>query len=63
MTDTVERASARSISKIWILFTEYERVVNDSKLSPSSKVDYIMFAAQFIRWIDGDFIPGGTLRD
>jgi hypothetical protein len=52
----------RSMSKIWNLFDEYAEEVNTSLLSDSSKKDYLMFAEMFVRWLDGDFVPGGTLR-
>lgn len=58
----VERISVRSLSKVWELFDEYVEVVNSSALAPSSKTDYIMFAEQFVRWIDGNFEPGGMVK-
>ena len=57
-----ERATVRSRNKIWNLFDQYCWEVHNSKLADSSKVDYIMFAEMFVRWIDGDFQPGGTLK-
>lgn len=56
-------ASVRAINKLWQLFDEYKIEVEESLLSQSSKTDYIMFAEQFVRWIDGDFIPGGHLEN
>ena len=57
-----ERISVRSLSKLWNLFDEYVEEVNSSALATSSKTDYIMFAEQFVRWIDGDFKPGGNVK-
>jgi hypothetical protein len=54
--------SSRLIDKIYELLTEYATEVNASNLSPSSKTDYVLFADQFVRWIDNDFTPGGTLN-
>jgi hypothetical protein len=59
----VERISVRSLNRMWQLFDQYEAEVNASLLSPSSKADYLLFASFFMRWIDGDFTPGGTLSD
>jgi len=57
-----EKPKLRSIARLWDLFDEYKAEVENSPLSASSKNDYVLFAEQFVRWIDGDFIPGGTLR-
>lgn len=46
---------------MWSLFEEYAEEVDSSLLSPSSKKDYKMFAEFFMRWLDGDFTPGGSL--
>jgi len=53
--------SARSLSRMWDLFDVYCAEVDASALRPSSKTDYKMFAEFFMRWIDGEFKPGGTL--
>jgi hypothetical protein len=58
-----ERISVRSRNRMWQLFEAYEKEVNDSLLAPASKNDYIAFASFFMRWIDGEFIPGGTIHD
>lgn len=52
----------RSKNKLWLLFDAYCREVDASFLAESSKTDYKMFAEQFMRWIEGEFTPGGTLR-
>jgi hypothetical protein len=57
-----EAPKLRSIARLWALLDEYKAEVENSPLSESSKTDYVAFAEQFVRWIDGDFIPGGTLR-
>ena len=56
------RASARSRSRMWELFDEYVAEVEASLLTKTSKHDYIMFAEFFMRWVDGDFTPGGSFR-
>lgn len=39
----------------------YEREVEQSKLKPSTKRTYILHANNFVRWLKGDFTPGGTI--
>ncbi len=41
--------------------TEYEKEVDASKLRPSTKHTYLIHAKHFVRWLRGDFTPGGTL--
>lgn len=59
---TRTKASNRLISALYDLLDEYIEEVEASNLSPSSKTDYAMFASQFVRWIDHDFVPGGQVR-
>jgi hypothetical protein len=58
-----ERATVRSRSRMWELYDEYVATVENSRLAESSKNDYIVFANFFMRWIDGEFNPGGSIRD
>ena len=58
-----EANGRKFINRLWELLDDYQREVEDSLLSQSSKTDYIMFAEQFVRWVDGDFIPGGQLEN
>lgn len=53
----------RSRNKVWMLFEAYRAEVEASGLAPSSKNDYVMFAEMFVRWIEGEFVPGASLRD
>lgn len=52
----------RSIRRLWELFDEYREEVEGTNLTDSSKKDYVMFAEQFIRWIEGNFEPGSYVR-
>ena len=40
---------------------EYEKEVDASKLRPGTKYTYKRHANTFVRWLHGDFTPGGTL--
>jgi len=52
----------RSLNKMWTLYELYCQEVDNSKLAESSKTDYKMFADFFLRWIEGEFTPGGALK-
>lgn len=39
----------------------YEVEVKESKLRPKSQQTYLLHAQHFVRWIEDDFTPGGTL--
>ena len=40
----------------------YEEEVNGTTLASTSKATYILHSHHFVRWLDDDFEPGGTLR-
>jgi len=54
-TPLTPKLPVRSSNKIWSLYEEYARLVEESAYSPSSKVIYTYFAECFVRWLDGDF--------
>ena len=39
----------------------YEAEVNESLLARTTKDTYLTHARNFVRWLDDDFEPGGTL--
>ena len=39
----------------------YETEVKASKLQSSAKKTYLLHAEHFVRWLEGDFTPGGSL--
>lgn len=55
------QVSSRMMRAIYDLLDEYKAAVEASPLAENSKVDYISFAEMFVRWLDDDFTPGGTL--
>ena len=54
--------SNRYANKLFVLLDMYSAEVNASPLSDASKKDYIMFAEQFVRWVDGSFTPGANVK-
>ena len=40
---------------------KYLEVVDSSPLSPDSKATYREHPSNFVRWLEGEFEPGGTL--
>ena len=41
----------------------YRAEVEKSPLRPSAKQTYLLHSTNFVRWLDDDFQPGGTLTD
>ena len=39
----------------------YREEVEASELSPDAKRTYLRHAETFVRWLGGDFVPGGSL--
>ena len=56
-----KQPSTRFMRALDDLFAEYSEAVEASPLSAASKVDYVMFAEHFVRWLNDDFTPGGSL--
>jgi hypothetical protein len=50
MRDTLETA-----------LDEYYEEINNTGLAPTSKRNYVSFAEQFVRWLNGEFVPGAGL--
>jgi len=51
----------QALKEVNIALEHYETEVKRSKLRPVSKRSYLIHARQFVRWIEDDFAPGGTL--
>ena len=51
----------QALKEVKIVLERYETEVKRSKLRPESKRTYLIHARHFVRWIEGDFTPGGTL--
>lgn len=50
------------IDKVEGKFQEYEEVIEESRLSRNARQTYLLHSGNFVRWIKGEFEPGGTLR-
>jgi len=53
--------SPQALAEIKAAFERFEAEVKASKLQQNSQVTYSAHAKQFVRWLEGDFSPGGTL--
>ena len=51
----------QALAQVRSVFKNYETEVKKSKLQPNSQWTYLLHARNFVRWIEGDFTPGGTL--
>jgi hypothetical protein len=45
---------------LWRFLDEYFQVLESGPLADKSVEDYYYFAECFVRWVDGDFTPGGN---
>jgi hypothetical protein len=52
----------KAVRKLNELLDEWIQDVEASPLTESSKKDYIGFVAMFVRWVEGDFMPGSNLK-
>lgn len=52
---------ASFIERVENALRQYEDEVDASKLSLNSKETYKLHANNFVRWMRGDFTPGGNL--
>ena len=41
---------------------EYANEIEDSPLKQNAKRTYILHSRNFVRWLLGDFEPGGTIK-
>lgn len=44
------------------LFLLYKAEIERTTMKPLAKKTYTMHAHNFVRWVGGDFVPGGKLR-
>ena len=57
------RISAQALSELEKAMEEYRRYVAETRLSQRSKLNYLRYVDQFVRWLDYDFEPGGRLSN
>ena len=51
----------RALAEVKVALERYEIQVKAYKLQPNSQNTYLLHARNFIRWLEGNFTPGGTL--
>lgn len=51
----------QALAEVKAALERYETEVEESKLSQKSQRTYLLHARQFVRWLEDDFKPGGTL--
>lgn len=51
------------ISHVREAFEDYRAEVEASNLAPASKGTYLRHAETFVRWIEGDFVPGAQVSE
>ena len=55
------KIGSQALAAVKTALKHYEAEVKASKLQPESKRTYLLHAWHFVRWIEDDFTPGGTL--
>jgi hypothetical protein len=40
--------------------SEYKNVVDSTNMTSSTKKTYVLHSENFVRWLKGEFVPGGT---
>ena len=55
------KVTMQALEQVQSALDRYVAEVENSELSPSSKVTYIDHAWQFVRWLDDDFQPGSNI--
>jgi hypothetical protein len=54
--------STETLKAIRDAWTNYERLVSAQPLmQPKTKRTYLLHSENFVRWLEGDFVPGATL--
>ena len=56
------KINAEALTAVKGALSKYEDEINGTNLSPKSKETYIRRANNFVRWLEDDFEPGGTLK-
>ena len=56
------KTDQQTMQEIRRLLDDYVQVCNKNLGTPISRDTYIRYARMFVRWIDDDFMPGGTRR-
>lgn len=58
----IAKVSPITVQEIQNAITEYWKVLQASQLADKSTEDYFYFAYCFVRWMNGEFEPGGSIK-
>lgn len=50
------------LNKLKDLMDQYTKEVSETELKDSAKRTYLLHSNNFVRWCNGEFIPGATLK-
>ena len=56
------KISKDALKQVQAALDQYEKEVDASSLTRSTKNTYFLHAWHFVRWLDDDFVPGAKLR-
>lgn len=56
------RVSSKTLQEIEAAFREYEREVESTNITPSTKQTYLLHSENFVKWLKGEFVPGGRKK-
>ena len=57
------KINAEALKAVKGALSKYADEINGTNLRPNSKETYILHADNFVRWLEDDFEPGGTLKE
>jgi hypothetical protein len=52
------RVTSKALQEIESAFRDYEREVESSNMTGSTKHTYLLHAENFLRWLKDEFVPG-----
>ena len=58
---TAEQISPGALTEVKAALTRYRAKIKDSALADNTQHTYLLHATNFVRWLEGEFEPGGTL--
>jgi Tfp pilus assembly protein PilX len=53
------RVSTNALQEVEAALREYEREVQASNMTPSTKYIYLLHSENFVKWLKVDFVPRG----
>ncbi|SHN52700.1 hypothetical protein SAMN04487896_0243 [Paenibacillus sp. ov031] len=57
------KVSPELIKQLNELLNAYTQDVKNAGLKPSAERTYLLHAENFVRWCNGDFVPGARLKE